>query len=84
MALLFYSRYKITDLSGHRQFLIDAKLSVCFNDPSPCVIQGTLLSNYLVTKPACAWYTGFLKSGQGILKEKCKINEKSLVIAKGL
>lgn len=56
-------RYLIKDLSGQRQYLIDIALTVCLSDSLPCEIRNNILQNYLVTKPVCAWYTGFLIPG---------------------
>ena len=52
-------RYKITELSGQGQYLVDMKLAVCFSDWAPCHMENTIVSNYLVTKPTCAWFTGY-------------------------
>ena len=52
-------RYKITDLSGQGQYLVDMKLAVCFSDGAPCHMENTIVSNYLVTLPTCAWFTGY-------------------------
>ena len=52
-------RYVIHDLRGQRQYLLDVTLNVCLDDSLPCNIRNNILKNYLVTKPVCAWYTGF-------------------------
>ncbi|XP_062579219.1 uncharacterized protein LOC134241150, partial [Saccostrea cucullata] len=56
---VFSIKYKITDLIGQGQYLIDMRLSVCFSDGSPCQLENTIVSNYLVSKPFCAWFNGF-------------------------
>uniref|UniRef100_K1PXP9 Uncharacterized protein n=1 Tax=Magallana gigas TaxID=29159 RepID=K1PXP9_MAGGI len=56
---IFSLRYKIRDLSGQGQYLVDLKLSVCFSDGAPCQMEVIIVSNYLVTKPACAWFNGY-------------------------
>lgn len=73
-ALLSY-RYQVTDLTGQRQFLIDLKLSACFDDGEPCQQIIPILKNYLVTKPQCAWYTGFVQPGEHNIRENIHENE---------
>lgn len=49
---------------GERQYLIDLTLKACFDATEPCQQTVLILRNYLVTKPQCAWYTGFIESGK--------------------
>lgn len=49
---------------GERQYLMDLTLKACFDATEPCQQTVLILRNYLVTKPHCAWYTGFIESGK--------------------
>lgn len=62
--MLLCVRYKVTDLMGERQYLIDLTFKACFDAMEPCQQTVLILRNYLVTKPQCAWYTGFIESGK--------------------
>lgn len=62
--MLLFVRYKVTDLTGERQYLIDLTLKACFDATEPCQQTVLILRNYLVTKPQCAWYTGFIETGK--------------------
>lgn len=64
ISVCFFYRYKIRDLSGQGQYLVDLKLSVCFSDGAPCQMEVIIVSNYLVTKPACAWFNGYKIAGE--------------------
>lgn len=69
-------RYKVTDLIGERQYLLDLKLKACFDATQPCQLIVNILSNYIVTKPRCAWYTGFVQTGKQ--KHSFDINKKNI------
>ena len=70
-------RYKVTDLTGERQYLLDLKLKACFDATQPCQLIVNILSNYIVTKPRCAWYTGFVQTGKQ--KHSFDINKKKTI-----
>lgn len=63
MCNILWYRYLIKDLNGQRQYLLDVTLTVCFSDSPSCEIRNKILQHYLVTKPVCAWYTGFTNPG---------------------
>lgn len=63
MCNILWYRYLIKDLNGQRQYLLDVTLTVCFSDSPSCEIRNKILQHYLVTKPVCAWYTGFSNPG---------------------
>lgn len=62
--MFLFHRYKIRDLSGQGQYLVDLNLSVCFSDGPPCQMEIAIVSNYLVTKPACTWFNGYKIAGE--------------------
>ncbi|XP_063431651.1 uncharacterized protein LOC134714342 [Mytilus trossulus] len=51
--------YKITDLVGEMVYLVDMKVKICFNDPSPCDLQDTIVVNTKLPKMVCPWFRGY-------------------------
>ncbi|XP_063447893.1 uncharacterized protein LOC134727441 [Mytilus trossulus] len=51
--------YKITDLVGEMVYLVDMKVKICFNDPTPCDLQDTIVLNTKLPKMVCPWSRGY-------------------------
>ncbi|XP_076089891.1 uncharacterized protein LOC143061777 [Mytilus galloprovincialis] len=51
--------YKITDLVGEMVYLVDMKVKICFNDPTPCDLQNTIVLNTKLPIMVCPWFRGY-------------------------